>query len=421
MEVVVQRCAGLDVHKDLVVACVRTPGPDGTRISEFAEFSAFTADLLALRDWLVAHGVTRVGMEATGVFWKPVFYVLEASLECWLLNARHMRNVPGRKTDMADAEWICRLMEHGLVRASFVPPPEIRELRDLTRYRKTRIEERTREAQRLDKVLQDAGVKLSSVASDILGKSGRNMLDALVGGSRDAEALAGLAQGLLRKKLPQLQAALTGRFGTHHALLVSEILAHLDYLDESIGRLSDAIDEAIAPFADARDHLATIPGVDQRVAEAIIAEIGVDMSRFPTASHLASWAGMCPGQHNSAGKARHGTARQGNGWLQRHLTVAAMSAARTKNTYPAAQYRRLAPRRGKRRARKALGHTILVATWHMLTNDTDWHDLGPDYFEQRTDPTRQAHRKLNDLRSLGWTTTTNPDGTTTLTPPNLAA
>jgi len=250
MEVVVERCAGIDVHKDMVAVCVRVPGPDGERIAELAEFSTFTEDLLALRDWLVAHGVTRVGMEATGVYWKPVMWVLEDDVECWLLNARHMRNVPGRKTDMADAEWICRLMEHGLVRASFVPPKPIRELRDLTRFRKTRIEERTREAQRLDKILQDAGVKLSSVASDVLGRSGRDMLDALVAGSRDPAVLAELARGQLRHKLPQLQAALTGRFDTHHALLVSEVLSLLDYLDESIGRLSVEIDRVIAPFVE---------------------------------------------------------------------------------------------------------------------------------------------------------------------------
>jgi transposase len=225
----------------------------------------------------------------------------------------------------------------------------------------------------------------------------------------------------MRTKLPQLQAALTGRFGAHHALLIGEILAHLDYVDASIERLSTAIDEVIAPFADARDRLATIPGVDRRVAEAIIGEIGTDMSRFPTAEHLASWAGMCPGQHGSVGKARHGTARHGNTWLQRHLAVAAMSAARTRDTYLAAQYKRLITRRGKRRARKALGHSILIAAWHMLTNDVDYHDLGADYFQRRHDPARVAARKLNDLRSLGWTVHTNPDRTTTITPPPHAA
>lgn len=420
MEVVVERCAGIDVHKDMVAVCVRVPGAEGERRVELAEFSTFTEDLLALRDWLVAHGVTRVGMEATGVYWKPVFWVLEDAVECWLLNARHMRNVPGRKTDMADAEWICRLMEHGLVRASFVPPPQIRELRDLTRFRKTRIEERTREAQRLDKILQDAGVKLSSVASDVLGRSGRDMLEALVAGSREPEVLADLARGQLRRKLPQLRSALTGRFGGHHALLVGEVLSLLDYLDESIERLSAEIDRVIAPFAEHRDRLASAPGIDKRLAEAIIGEIGIDMTKFPTAAHLASWAGICPGQHESAGKSRHGTARHGNSWLQRHLTVAAMSASRTKGTYLSAQYHRLAGRRGKLRARKAVGHTLLVGIWHMLAEDVEWNDLGDDYFDRRQSPEHRARRKLAELRSLGWTTTINDDGTTTLAPPAAA-
>jgi transposase len=420
MEVVVERCAGIDVHKDMVAVCVREPGPDGERIGVFAEFPTFTADLLALRDWLVAKGVTRVGMEATGVYWKPVMWVLEDDVECWLLNARHMRNVPGRKTDMADAEWICRLMEHGLVRPSFVPPKPIRELRDLTRFRKTRIEERTREAQRLDKILQDAGLKLSSVASDVLGRSGRDMLEALVGGSRDPVVLAELARGQLRRKLPQLEEALNSRFSGHHALLVGEVLSLLDHLDESIERLSVEIERVIAPFAAERDRLCTAPGIDRRMAEAIIGEIGVDMTRFPTAAHLASWAGMCPGQHESAGKSRHGTARHGSSWLQRHLIMAAMAASRTKGTYLAAQYHRLAGRRGKLRARKAVGHSLLVGIWHILNDRVDWQDLGEDYFDRRQSPEHRARRKLAELRSLGWTVHANQDGTTTITPP-LAA
>jgi transposase len=279
MAVVVQRCAGLDVHKDTVVACVR---------SARSPWSCWRCGTGCSRT------VTLVGMESTGVFWRPVFYLLEDAMECWLLNAQHMRNLPGRKTDVADAAWIAQLVEHGLVRPSFVPPPPIRELRSLTRYRKTQIEERTREAQRLDKVLQDAGVKLSSVASDILGKSGRDMLDALVAGTRDAEVLAELARGRLRVKIPALAKALEGRFGPTHALVVGEILAHLDYLDEAIDRISARIEQVIAPFAVERDLLSTIPGVDKRLAEAIIAEIGVDMTRFGSAARLASWAGMCP-------------------------------------------------------------------------------------------------------------------------------
>jgi len=417
VDVMVERVAGIDVHKSMVVACVRFPGVDGERASEVAEFSTFTADLLALRDWLAAFGVTRVAMEATGVYWKPVFYVLEDAMECWLLNARHMRNVPGRKTDVADAEWIARLVEVGLVRPSFVPDRPIRQIRDLTRFRRTRMEERTREAQRLDKVLQDAGVKLSSVASDPLGVSGRAMLGALVAGGRDPEALADLAKGTLRKKIPQLKAALEGRFDAHHALLVAEILEQLDGLDASIGRLSEEIDRLIAPFADARDRLTTIPGVDKRAAEAIIGEIGVDMSRFPTAGHLASWAGMCPGQHESAGKSRHGTARKGDSWLARILATSAMSAAQSKDTYLAAQYRRIASHRGKRRARKAVGHTILVGVWHIIGEGVTWGELGADYFDRRRSPQVQGRRKLADLRALGWTITIDSAGVATAVPP----
>jgi transposase len=418
MDVVVERCAGLDVHKDLVVACVRFPGPDGKRKTELARFSCFTAELLALRDWLCSFGVSRVAMEATGVYWKPIFYVLEDAMECWLLNARHMRNVPGRKTDVGDAEWICQLTEHGLVRPSFVAPPEIRDLREFTRYRRTLAEERTREAQRLDKVLQDAGVKLSSVATDVLGVSSRAMLAALVEGSRDPAALADLAKGKLRAKLPQLRSALEGRFAARHALLVSEILSHLDYLDEALERMTTAIEESIAPFADARDRLCSIPGVDRRTAAAIIGEIGVDMTRFPSAAHLASWAGMCPGQHESAGKQKHGTARHGDSWLQRQLAVAAMAAVCSKDTYLRSQYRRLSSRRGKLRARKAVGHSILVACWHILASPgATYVDLGPDWLDRRTNPAMRARRKLSELRSLGCEVKHNDDGTTTIVLP----
>jgi transposase len=418
MDVVVERCCGLDVHKDLIVACVHYPGPDGERTEEIAEFAAFTEDLLALRDFLVTHHVTRVGMEATGVYWKAPFYVLEDVTDVWLLNARHMRNVPGRKTDVKDAQWICQLVEHGLVRPSFVPPPEIRDLRELTRYRRTLTEERGREAQRLDKVLQDAGIKLSSVATDILGKSGRDMLDALCAGTSDPVVLAELARGKLRAKIPMFHKAFVGRFGRRHVVIVSEILAHLDYLEESIGRLTAEIDELIAPFADARERLCTIPGIDARIAEAIIGEIGVDMSRFPTAGHLASWAGMCPGQHESAGRSRSGRARHGDSWLQRHLAVAAMAAARSKGTYLASQYRRLAPRRGKLRARKAVGHSILVICWHILSSEAaTYADLGQDWFDRRNSPELRARRKLAELRSLGCEVRTNADGTTTVALP----
>lgn len=402
MQTLVERVAGLDVHKDTVVACVRVPGPGRRRESHAHEFRTTTPGLMALRDWLVAHRVELVGMEATGTYWKPVYYVLEDQVECWLLNARHLRNVPGRKTDMADAAWICQLVEHGLVRPSFVPPPPIRELRNLTRYRKAQIEERARESQRLDKVLQDAGIKLSSVASQMMGASALAMLRALVDGERDPEALAELAKGTLRRKLPELREALTGRFGDHHALLVGEILAKLDYLEEAIGRLSDEIERVIAPFAAQVELLRTIPGVDRRMAEALIAEIGVDMARFGSAARLASWAGLCPGQHESAGRQRHGATRKGSKWLRTHLTQAAKAASRTKGTYLSAQYARLRGRRGGARATIAVAHSILVAAFYILERGTPYEDLGPDWFVRRRSPERHARTLVHQLEALGF-------------------
>lgn len=407
MDVLVERCAGLDVHKDTVAACVRTPGPDGSRAQEVRTFGTTTAELLGLKDWLVACGVTLVGMESTGVYWKCVYYILEDDLECWVLNARHLRNVPGRKTDVKDAEWICQLMEHGLVRPSFVPPKPIRELRNLTRYRKAQVEERTREAQRLDKVLQDAGVKLSSVASDILGQSGRQMLSALVEGTRDPEILAELAKGRLRSKIPALQEALVGRFTHHHALLVGSILTKLDFLEEVIESLSAEIDQVIAPFVPQVELLDTIPGVDRKTAEGVIAEIGVDMARFGSAERLASWAGMCPGNHESAGKQRSGKSRKGSKWLGTYLTQAAKAAGRSKDTYLGAQYQRLRGRIGHAKATKAVGHSILVAAYHILDKQVPYQDLGADWFVRRR-PEAQARKLINQLNTLGYRVTLDP-------------
>lgn len=402
METMVERCAGLDVHKDTVVACVRRPGPKGERQVELREFGAMTRDLLELRDWLVEKGVTLVGMEATGVYWKPIYYVLEDALECWLLNARHLRNVPGRKTDMQDAAWIAQLVEHGLVKPSFVPPKPIRELRNLARYRKAQIEERTRESQRLDKILQDAGIKLSSVASDIRGVSGRTILAALVAGQTDGQQLAELAKGQLRKKRPALEAALQGRFSRHHALIVSEILAKLDYLDELIDRLSDEVGHAISPLAEQVQLLDTIPGVDLRMAEALIAEIGVDMSRFGSSARLASWAGLSPGQNVSAGKSRGSKTRKGSKWLRGHLTQAAKVASRSKGTYLAAQYARLRGRRGTSIATIAVAHSILVAAFHILDQLVPYQDLGGDWFVRRHSPEQHARRLVRQLAALGY-------------------
>ena len=404
METLVERCAGLDVHKNSVVVCLRLPGHKGERQVVHRRFGTTTPQLLALRDWLEAEQVRLVGIESTAEYWKPVFYLLEEAMECWLLNANHLKQVPGRKTDMNDAAWIAQLLEHGLLRPSFVPPKPIRELRNLTRYRRAQIEERTREVQRLDKVLQDAGIKLSSVASDILGVSGRSMLRAMVAGSRDPEVLAELAQGALRKKLPALREALTGRFGSHHGLLVGEILAKLDYLEEAIERLSAEVERLMAPFETQVELLDTIPGVNRRTAEGLIAEIGVDMSRFGSPGRLASWAGMCPGQHESAGKSRSGKTRKGSKWLSAHLREAAKAAAQSKDTYLSAQYKRLRGRRGGPKATVAVQHSILIAAYHMLERGVPYQDLGADWFVTRS-PEQRARRLLHELRHLGYEVT----------------
>lgn len=410
MERLFERVAGLDIHKDSIVACVRVPDQTGGRCQQTRTFKTTTQALLTLADWLGSYGVRLVGMESTGVYWRPIYYLLEDHVECWLLNAQHLRNVPGRKTDVKDAEWICQLVEHGLVRPSFVPPREIRELRDLTRYRKAQIEERTREVQRLEKTLQDGGIKLSSVASKVLGVSGRRMLEALLAGTHDPEVLADLAKGRLRNKLPALREALEGRFTQNHALIVTQILAHVDFMDESIHALSERIDEVIAPFARQRELLTTIPGVDKRTAELLLAEIGPDMSRFATAGHLASWAGMCPGQNESAGKRKSTHTRHGSKWLRAGLTQAAKAASRTKGSYISAQYQRLRGRRGHQKATIAAAHSILIAAWHMLSNDVPYQDLGEEYFIRRQAQHTERYRRrlVAQLEKLGHKVTLEP-------------
>jgi transposase len=400
METIVERAAALDVHKAQVTACVRVPSRGRQRRQEVAEFQTTVRGLLALRDWLKAHRVAQVAMEATGVYWKPVWAILEDEFDCLLVNARHVKQVPGRKTDVSDAAWLCQLLEAGLLRRSFVPPKPIRALRNLTRYRKAQIGERQREANRLHKLLEDTGIKLDCVASDILGASGRAILDALVAGTTDPEVLAELANGKLRAKIPALREALVGRFDRQHALIVSAILAHLDFLDEQIDLLSDAIEEQLAPFAAAVELLCTIPGVQRRTAEAVLAEIGTDMSRFPSERHLASWAGQCPGNDRSAGKRRSGKTRHGSKWLDTALTEAAMAATRTNDVYLAAQYQRLRPRRGHGRALGAVKHSILCACWHMLTTGELYREAGGDYFTRR-DPERATRRLVAQLERLG--------------------
>jgi transposase len=400
VETIIERPAALDVHKAQVTACVRVPTGRGRREQQIAEFATTVRGLLALRDWLAAHSVQQVVMEAMGVYWKAPWAILEDEFECLLVNARHVKQVPGRKTDVSDAAWLCQLAEAGLLKASFVPPKPIRQLRNLTRYRKTQIQERQREVNRLHKALEDAGIKLDCVAADILGKSGRDMLDALVAGTTDPQVLADLARRQMRKKIPALREALQGHFDSHHALWVGAILAHIDFLDEQIDRLSDAIEEQIRPFAPDVELLCTITGIQRRGAQCIIGEIGSDMSRFANARHLASWAGQCPGNDQSAGKRRSGRTRNGSKWLDIALEEAAMAAIRVKANYLAAQYRRLKPRRGHKRALGAVKHSLLCAIWHMLSTGEIYRDLGADYFTNR-DPERQIKRLVNQLERLG--------------------
>lgn len=407
MEIVVERAAGLDVHKASVTACVRVPSDEGERAEAVATFQTTVPGLLTLADWLDAHAVTDVTMEATGVYWKPVWAILEDRFSCMLVNAHHVKQVPGRKTDVTDAQWLCRLVEAGLLRASLVPPKPIRTLRNLTRYRKAQIRDRQRAAGRLHKVLEDTGIKLDCVASDLLGKSGRATLAALIAGTTDPEVLAELALGKLCAKLPALREALQGRFDTEHAIIIGRILSHIDFLDEAISELSVAIEEHIAPLASAVEALCAIPGVQRRTAEVIIAETGGDMTAFPTAKHLASWAGVCPGNDESAGKRRSGRTRKGSKWLRANLIEAATAASRTKDTYLQAQYQRLRARRGHARATTAVAHPMLIATWHILTTGEIHTDPGGDYYARR-DPERTTRRLVASLERLGHTVTLQP-------------
>ncbi len=414
MEVLYQRCAGLDVGKDEVVACTRVPagsgGIGGGRRQEVRTYKTFSASLAALADWLHGQGVTQVVLEATGQYWKPVWSVLEErGFELLLVNARHVKILPGRKTDVGDAAWLAELLEHGLLRSSFVPPPAIRALRDLTRYRyrKRLIQAHTAEAQRIHKTLEDASIRLGSVASDVLGVSGRAMLRALLAGERDPAVLAELARGRLRQKLPELRAALAGRFDAHHALLLRLALDHVEQLERSITTLDQEVDRVIAPFAVARDHLDTITGVGKRAAEAIIAEIGADMGVFPTAAHLASWAAVCPGNNVTGGKRRSGKTRKGNVWLSAILVECAGAAAHSRDTYLAAQFWRLARRIGKKKAAVAVGHSILVLAWHLLDGDCDDAELGGDFFARR-DSDRARQRAVAQLQALGYHVTLQP-------------
>lgn len=399
MQVLYERCCGLDVHSRTVVACLRTPGPDGTRQSRVRTFGTTTGALLELAQWLTEAGCTHAAVESTGVYWQPVYNVLEGTVEVILVNAEQVKAVPGRKTDVKDCEWIAQLLEHGLLRASFIPPRPIRELRELTRYRKRLIQERAREAARLHKVLESANIKLGTVATDILGASGRQMIKALIAGERDAQVLAELAKGALRLKRAALGAALTGRFTEHHAFLAQQVLAHVEYLDGAIAHCDARIVGHTRPFAGRIDQLCTIPGVARRSAEALLAEVGDDMASFPSAQHLASWACVCPGNDVSAGKRRSGKTRRGNRWLRMTLIESAWAAARTRRTYLGAQYARLARKRGSKKAVVAVAHSLLVIVYHMLRDGTEYHDLGVTHFDRlaQTRLTRYHVRRLEEL------------------------
>ncbi len=402
MEVVYQRCAGLDVHKKSVVAHRVIPAEGGGWQKETRRFGTLTDELLQLADWLRAGGVTAVALESTGVYWKPVYNILEGEFEVLLVNARHIKYVPGRKTDVSDAPWLAELLQHGLLKASFIPEAPQRALRELVRYRTVLVEERTREVNRVQKVLEEANIKLASVATDVLGVSARAMLAALLAGEEDPTALAQLAKGRLRSKIAQLQRALTGYVQAHHRLLVRLHLEHIDELNGKLTQLNEEIERLLVPFdqTDELRRLDGIPGVGVAVAQVIVAELGIDMRRFPSAAHAASWAGLAPGKHESAGKNRSGKTPPGNRHLKQALIQAAQAAGRSKDTYLAAQFRRLAARRGKKRAAVAVAHSILVIAYHMLRDGTEYRELGGNYFDQRNQ--EQLQRNLvKRLEGLG--------------------
>lgn len=409
MDVIYERCAGLDVHKKTVVACRIVPTKEGLWEVETRTFKTMTVDLLELADWLRGAGVTHVAMESTGVYWKPIFNILESEFEVLLVNAQHIKQVPGRKTDTKDAQWIAQLLRHGLLKGSYIPETPQRALRDLVRYRTKLIQQRSSEINRVQKVLEDANIKLGSVVSDVMGASSRDMLNQLMAGQDDPAIMAQLARGRMRAKIAELEQALTGRVQTHHQLMLSLHLEHIDDLNAKIERLSEEIERQIVPF-DANDLMArldAVPGLDPRVIQGLIAELGVDMSRFPTANHAVSWAGLAPGKNESAGRNRSARTPKGNKHLKALLVQAAHTVARSKDNYLGAQFRRLAARRGKKRAAVAVARSILVIVYHMIQDGTEYVDLGGDYFDKRN----QAYieqRLIKRLEQLGHKVTLEP-------------
>lgn len=404
MHPTIERCAGLDVHQATVMATVRVPDGAGGRQVVTETFGTMTAALLTLRDWLQAHGVTHVAMESTGVYWKSVYYVLEDAFTLLLVNVQQLKQVPGRKSDVRDSAWIAQLLEWGLLRGSLVLPALMRDLRDLTRYRKHQIRDRTREINRLHRVLEDAGLKLSTVATDVMGASGRAMMEALLQGTTDPLVLADLAKGKLRAKLPALREALAGHFRSHHRFVIGQILAKVDFLDEIIVTLTEEIDRLLGPFETMLTALDTIPGVDRKAAVSIVAETGGDMSRFPTAGHLCSWAGMCPGQNESAGKRRSGKTRKANRYLRGALIEGGLAATRANGTALQARYYRVKRNRGHKKAVVATGHQILEIAFYIMRDGVSYQELGGDYFD-RTHRDRAIRRHVRQLEALGYKVT----------------
>lgn len=407
MDVLYPRCAGIDVHKRTAVVTVGWVDDQGQRRKQTRTYGTMTADIERLRAWLAERGVTHVAMESTGVYWKPLFNLLEPHVRVVLANAAHVKAVPGRKTDVRDSEWLLDLMQHGLIRGGFIPDAPIRALRDLTRFRTSLIEERTRGLNRIQKVLEDANIKLASVASEVLGASGRAMLEALIAGETDPEVLAGLARGTLRKKHDALVHALAGRVQDHHRFLLRTLLAHVDQLEQAIAGLSEEIARRLAPYAEALELLCTIAGVKRRVAEVVLAELGPDLSRFADARHPCSWAALCPGNHESAGKRRSGRMRHGNRWLRSALLQAAWAAVKVRGGYFGAQFRRIAKRRGDKRAAIAVAHSILTVIYYVLTRGVPYDDLGADHFD-RLRPEQQARYHARRLAELGFDVTLEP-------------
>lgn len=409
MKVIYERCAGLDVHKKTVVACRIVPDGAGEGQMEVRTFGTMTEELFALADWLRAAQVTHVAMESTGVYWKPVFNILEGEFEVLLVNAKHIKFVPGRKTDVKDAQWIAELLQHGLLKASFIPEAPQRELRELVRYRTHLIQERTREVNRVHKVLEDANLKLSSVATDIMGVSGREMLAAIIAGKEDPAALAQLAKARMRPKITELERALTGRIKNSHRLLLSLHLEHIDELNAKLQRLEEEIEKLLPPFDqdDLLARLQTIPGVGHKVAQIIVAEVGAEVKRFPSAAHLASWAGLAPGKNESAGRNRSSRTPKANRYLRQALVEAAHAAGHQRDHYLAARYHRLAARRGTQRAAVAVARSILEIAYHIIAEGTHYIDLGKNYFDQRNAETIQR-RLVKRLEQLGLKVTVEP-------------